>query len=103
MHIAARRQAVPPQVDDRVCYELARPVERRLAAARRRGVRGASVCPQICLLRGGDGFATAGRVHWVELRSEDGGWRGCEGGLRFEGELATHERCLEGGGAAVVC
>jgi len=101
MHVAARRQAVAPQVYDRVRDQLARPVERGLAAAGRRRVLRSSRCPQVGLLRGGDGLAPAGRVHRVELRGDDGGGRGRERALRFGREVPADERGLEGRGARV--
>lgn len=103
VHVALRAEGMPLQIDYRVCDELARAVEGRLAAAQGFLEFGAGGCEVLFLCRcDGADFAAAAGVDWVELRGDDCGWDRWDGCWRgFVGEEVGGEGALEGAGVGV--
>lgn len=101
--VVAGGKFVRAQVDDGVCDELARAVERRLAAAHGLDEGGAAICAKIGLLvwRDGADFSAAAGVDGCELGGYDV-WGRC-GRVRgwLGGEEARDEGFLEAGGGRV--
>lgn len=93
MHITPRAQTVPLEIQDRVRDQLARAMERRLAASQRfveicTGAGGLDGAEEGLLSgRHGANLAPAAGVDRMELRGEESRWvGGDDGGVGFVGE-----------------
>lgn len=101
--VVAGGEFVRAQVDDGVCDELARAVERRLAAAHGFDEGGAAICAEIGLLvwRDGANFPAATGVDGCELGGYDVWGRCGRVRGRLRGEEARDEGFLETSGGRV--